>query len=187
MQCLFSPARDCGPSPPICGLQEGLLLYPAPSLELVHGRPQAGSINGVLRVLGSGAAPKLSWRNGECFPPSSSPTGTIPQRSPSSQVPGWPGVLGQRPLGAQGNCRSPVGAGREQKAEVTELLACAGPDPPWMPAFPHPPALLPSSPPSRLPVPYYSLLEWLLVPWGLLPSFITSLPGGGGAGREAGP
>ena len=39
---------------------------------------QAGSINGVLRVLGSGAAPKLFWRNGECFPPSSSPTGTIP-------------------------------------------------------------------------------------------------------------
>lgn len=75
MQCLFSPARDFGLSPPICGLQEGLLLYPAPSLELVHGRPKAGSINGVLRVLGSGAAPKLSWRNGECFPPVHPPRG----------------------------------------------------------------------------------------------------------------
>ena len=145
---------------------------------------QAGSVNGALMGLGSWAAPKLSWRNSGCFSPSSSPIRTIPQGSPSSQGPGWPEVLSQRPLRAQGNHRPSVGAGRGQKAEVTVLLACTGPDPPWMTDFPPPPALLPSPPPSRLPVPYSSLLERLLVPWGLLPSFITSLPREGGQGER---
>lgn len=179
------PPRDCGaPSPPICGFQEGLLFYPAPSLEQVHGQPVGWLHKWCLDGTWSWAAPKLSWRNSGCFSPSSPSIRTIPQCSPSSQGPGWPEVLSQRPLRAQGKHRPSVGAGRARKAEVTVLLACTGPDPPWMTDFPHPPALLPSSPPSQLPVPYYSLLEWLLIPWGLLLSFITSLPGGGGQGER---
>ena len=144
---------------------------------------QAGSVNGALMGLGSWAAPKLSWRNSGCFSPSSSPIRTIPQCSPSSQGPGWPEVLSQRPLRAQGNHRPSVGAGRVQKAEVPVLLACAGPDPSGRLTSRTPfPAAIVS--PSRLPVPYFSLLERLLVPWGLLPSFITSLPGGGGQGER---
>lgn len=179
------PPRDCGaPSPPICGFQEGLLFYPAPSLEQVHGQPVGWLHKWCLDGTWSWAAPKLSWRNSGCFSPSSPSIRTIPQCSPSSQGPGWPEVLSQRPLRAQGKHRPSVGAGRARKAEVTVLLACTGPDPPWMTDFPHPPALLPSSPPSQFLSHIIVFLSGSLYPGD---SFFLSLhPCLGEGGRERG-
>lgn len=147
--------------------------------------PQAGSVNGVLMVLGSQAAPKLSWRDGGRFPACSSP---LPSEH-SSEVSFW---LGPRmawssepapPEGPGGTAGPQWGLGgsrRQRSLNCWHLQALIHPGclTPSSPAPPPAPIITPISGLPRLPVPYYSLFKWLLVPWGLPLSSTTFLRGG---------
>ena len=152
--------------------------------------PQAGSVNGVLMVLGSQAAPKLSWRDGGCFPACLLP---LPSEH-SSELAFW---LGPRmawssepapPEGPGGTAGPQWGLGgsrRQRSLNCWHLQALIHPGC-LTPSPTAPPPRLPSSPPSR-DCRDCPLLQSFQVAPGTLgtPSFLHYIPAWGEG--EAGP